>query len=56
MALLEVRGVGKSYGPLRALDQVDLSVEAGTFHGLIGPNGSGKGPSGNSRIGWDFSP
>ncbi len=42
MALLEVRGVGKSYGPLRALDQVDLSVEAGTFHGLIGPNGSGK--------------
>jgi len=32
----------KLYGPLRALDGVNLRVEAGTFHGLIGPNGSGK--------------
>ena len=42
MALLEVAGVTKSYGPLKALDGVDLQVEAGSFHGLIGPNGSGK--------------
>jgi branched-chain amino acid transport system ATP-binding protein len=42
MALLEVAAVIKSYGPLKALDGVDLQVEAGTFHGLIGPNGSGK--------------
>jgi branched-chain amino acid transport system ATP-binding protein len=42
MALLEVRGVSKSFGALRALDGVDLSVRSGTFHGLIGPNGSGK--------------
>ena len=42
MALLEVSGVTKLYGPLRALNGVDLRVEAGTFHGLIGPNGSGK--------------
>jgi branched-chain amino acid transport system ATP-binding protein len=42
MALLEVVAVSKSYGPLKALDGVDLQVEAGTFHGLIGPNGSGK--------------
>ncbi len=42
MALLEVTAVTKVYGPLRALDGVDLKVEAGTFHGLIGPNGSGK--------------
>ena len=42
MALLEVTAVTKGYGPLRALDGVDLKVEAGTFHGLIGPNGSGK--------------
>ncbi len=42
MALLEVVAVRKSYGPLKALDGVDLQVEAGTFHGLIGPNGSGK--------------
>ncbi len=42
MALLELEGVGKSYGPFQALDNVDLHVQAGTFHGLIGPNGSGK--------------
>lgn len=42
MALLEVRGVGKTYGALRALGGVDVTVEANTFHGLIGPNGSGK--------------
>jgi branched-chain amino acid transport system ATP-binding protein len=42
MALLEIRGVGKSFRGLRALDGVDVDVEAGSFHGLIGPNGSGK--------------
>jgi ABC-type uncharacterized transport system ATPase subunit len=42
MALLEVRGVGKTFGALRALDGVDVDVRANTFHGLIGPNGSGK--------------
>ncbi len=42
MALLEVRGVGKTFGALRALGGVDVDVAAGSFHGLIGPNGSGK--------------
>jgi ABC-type uncharacterized transport system ATPase subunit len=42
MALLEIRGVSKSFRTLRALDGVDIDVQAGTFHGLIGPNGSGK--------------
>ena len=42
MAMLEVGGVSKVFGPLRALDGVDVTVEPGTFHGLIGPNGSGK--------------
>ena len=42
MALLEARGIGKSFGALRALDEVDVTVEANSFHGLIGPNGSGK--------------
>ena len=42
MALLEVRGLGKSFGTLRALGGIDISVSASTFHGLIGPNGSGK--------------
>jgi branched-chain amino acid transport system ATP-binding protein len=40
--LLELRGVSKSFGGLRVLDGVDLSVEAGALHALIGPNGSGK--------------
>ncbi|MBV8412437.1 MAG: ABC transporter ATP-binding protein [Alphaproteobacteria bacterium] len=42
MALLEIRGVSKTFRTLRALDGVDVEVEAGSFHGLIGPNGSGK--------------
>ena len=42
MALLEVTALTKMFGQLRALDGVDLTVRAGTLHGLIGPNGSGK--------------
>jgi len=42
VALLEVRGVGKRFGTLQALEGVDLDVAEGSFHGLIGPNGSGK--------------
>jgi len=40
--LLEIRGVARSFGGLRAVDGVDLSVAAGSITGLIGPNGSGK--------------
>jgi branched-chain amino acid transport system ATP-binding protein len=40
--LLEVRGVCKSFGGLRVLTRVDLSVAKGSVHALIGPNGSGK--------------
>jgi ABC-type branched-subunit amino acid transport system ATPase component/ABC-type branched-subunit amino acid transport system permease subunit len=40
--LLEVRGLQRHFGGVRAVDGVDLSVRAGTIHGLIGPNGSGK--------------
>jgi branched-chain amino acid transport system ATP-binding protein len=42
MSLLEVRGVSVSFGGLRAVDGVDLDLEAGDRHGLIGPNGAGK--------------
>ncbi len=42
MALLELRGVGKSFGALEVLSQIDLDVEAGKITSVIGPNGAGK--------------
>jgi branched-chain amino acid transport system ATP-binding protein len=41
-ALLEVRGLVKAFGGFRAVDDVDLTVGAGTIHSVIGPNGAGK--------------
>jgi ABC-type branched-subunit amino acid transport system ATPase component len=41
-ALLEVSGVSKSFGGVRALSDAHLNVSEGAIHGLIGPNGSGK--------------
>lgn len=40
--LLEVRGLQKRFGGLRAVNDVGLSVNSGEILGLIGPNGSGK--------------
>ncbi|HET7651106.1 MAG TPA: ABC transporter ATP-binding protein [Gammaproteobacteria bacterium] len=40
--LVKARGLGKSYGSLRALDNVDFDIEEGCIVGLIGPNGAGK--------------
>ena len=40
--LIEVDGVVKSYGGIRALDGCTLAVREGEINGLIGPNGSGK--------------
>ena len=39
---LTIRGIGKSYGPVVALDDVDLDVRSGEFITLLGPSGSGK--------------
>jgi ABC-type branched-subunit amino acid transport system ATPase component len=41
-ALLEVRGVVKRYGGVRAVDGVSFGLDQGAILGLIGPNGSGK--------------
>jgi ABC-2 type transport system ATP-binding protein len=40
--LIEAKGLSKSYGSARALDDVSFTVEAGRIVGLIGPNGAGK--------------
>lgn len=42
MGVIDVRGVGKRFGPTVALDGVDFSVLAGEVHALVGENGSGK--------------
>lgn len=40
--VLEIQGLAKHFGGLKALDGVDMSVRKGSVHALIGPNGSGK--------------
>jgi len=41
-ALLEVRGLSRSFRGLKALSDYELALRAGTIHGVIGPNGAGK--------------
>ncbi|WP_426610193.1 ABC transporter permease subunit [Bradyrhizobium sp. McL0616] len=40
--VLEVTGLSKYFGGLKAVDGVDIAVKRGGVHALIGPNGSGK--------------
>ena len=39
---LLLQGVSKNYGPMRALNGLDLNVPRGSIFGLVGPNGAGK--------------
>ena len=40
--VIDVHGLVKTFGAVRALDGLDLSVAAGEVHGFLGPNGAGK--------------
>jgi lipooligosaccharide transport system ATP-binding protein len=42
MAAIELRGVVKTFGPITAVDGLDLEVPEGICLGLLGPNGAGK--------------
>ena len=40
--MIEVKGLVKAFGPVRALDGLFMHVERGSIYGLVGPNGAGK--------------
>ena len=39
---IDIKGLTKSYGDIKALNGVDISIKKGEFFGLLGPNGAGK--------------
>lgn len=41
-AWLQIRGLGKHFGGVRALTDIDFDVQRGEIHGLVGANGAGK--------------
>jgi branched-chain amino acid transport system ATP-binding protein len=51
MGILEVKGVNKRFGGLKALNEVNIAIEAGTVHAIIGPNGAGKSTLLNCLVG-----
>jgi len=51
MSILEIQNVNKSFGGLKALQNVNLKVEVGTIHAIIGPNGAGKSTLLNCLVG-----
>jgi len=42
LVLLEIRNLGKRFGGLAAVSELDLDIDRGEIFGLIGPNGAGK--------------
>ncbi|MEL0436501.1 ABC transporter ATP-binding protein [Phycobacter sp. K97] len=51
MGILEVKNVGKRFGGLQALSDVNLSVKENSVHAIIGPNGAGKSTLLNCLVG-----
>lgn len=42
MTVLKIKDLSKSYGHIKAVNQLNLEIEAGQIYGILGPNGSGK--------------
>jgi ABC-2 type transport system ATP-binding protein len=40
--VIQIQGLVKTFGSVRALDGLDLAVRSGEVHGFVGPNGAGK--------------
>ena len=55
MSLLELKGISKSFGGLKAVSNVSLNLEEGEILGIIGPNGAGKTTLFNTMTGF-FNP
>jgi branched-chain amino acid transport system ATP-binding protein len=51
MGILEVKNVGKRFGGLQALSEVELNVAENSCHAIIGPNGAGKSTLLNCFVG-----
>ena len=50
--LVEARGMTKSFGVVRALDDVSVRIAPGSFHAMIGENGAGKSTLVKCMIGY----
>ena len=51
--MIEVQGLTKHYGPVRAVDDLTFSVKPGVVTGFLGPNGSGKSTTMRMMLGLD---
>ncbi len=51
-APIEIRGLTKNFGVVRALDGLELTVQEGEVHGFLGPNGAGSRPPSASCWAW----